>query len=91
VAATVAAGASDVIQVIGLMTASLGDPDEVEDVIITLGRRHHLITPLPTAGADGLILVVTLDRSATNLALARRQLHALGPLLETATTAGHAQ
>jgi predicted regulator of Ras-like GTPase activity (Roadblock/LC7/MglB family) len=91
VAATVAAGASDVIQVIGLMTASLGDPDELEDVIITLGRRHHLITPLPTAGADGLILVVTLDRSATNLALARRQLRALGPLLEIATTVGHAQ
>jgi hypothetical protein len=85
---TVAAGASDVIQVIGLMAASLGEPDELEDVIITLGRRHHLITPLPTAGADGLIMVVTLDREHTNLALARLQLRALVPVLETATAPG---
>jgi hypothetical protein len=85
---TVAAGASDVIQVIGLMAASLGEPDELEDVIITLGRRHHVITPLPTVGADGLIMVVTLDREYTNLALARLQLRALVPVLETATAPG---
>lgn len=84
-ATTVAAGASDVIQVVGLMAASLGDSDDLEDVIITLGRCHHLITPLPAAGADGLILVVTLDRARTNLALARQQLRALGPVLEAAT------
>jgi hypothetical protein len=85
---TVAAGASDVIQVIGLMAASLGEPDELEDVIITLGRRHHVITPLPTVGTDGLIMVVTLDRQHTNLALARLQLRALVPVLETATAPG---
>jgi hypothetical protein len=70
--------------VIGLMTASLGDPDELEDVIITLGRRHHLITPMSTAGADGILIVVTLDRARTNLAMARQQLRALGPLLDSA-------
>ena len=85
---TVAAGASDVIQVIDLMAASLGEPDELEDVIITLGRRYHLIMPVPTAGADGLIVVVTLDREHTNLALARVQLRALAPLLETVTSPG---
>lgn len=89
-AATVAAGASDVIQVIELMAASLGEPDELEDVIVTLGRRQHLITPLPAVGAVGLIMVVTLDRERTNLALARQQLHALGPLLESATGPGRA-
>jgi hypothetical protein len=88
VARTVAAGASDVAQVISLMTASLGDPDELEDVIITLGRHHHLITPLPAAGANGLLIVVILDRARTNLALARQQLRALGPLLEYATDPG---
>jgi len=81
-ATTFAAGACDIVQVIGLMTASLGDPDELEDVIITLGQRHHLITPLPTAGTDGLLIVVTLDRAHTNLAMARQQLRALGPLLD---------
>ncbi|MDP9826100.1 hypothetical protein [Kineosporia succinea] len=85
VAATVSAAASDVVQVIGLMTSSLGDPDELEDVTITFGRRHHLITPLPEAGVDGLLVVVTLDRARTNLALARQQLRALGPLLRHAT------
>ena len=84
-AATISAAASDVVQVIGLMTSSLGDPDELEDVTITFGRRHHLITPLPEAGVDGLLVVVTLDRARTNLALARQQLRALGPLLKHAT------
>jgi hypothetical protein len=82
-AATVAAGASDVVQVLRLMTASLGAADDVEDVIVTLGRYHHVIRPLPEAGVDGLFVVVTLDRAGTNLALARRQLRALEPALGT--------
>jgi hypothetical protein len=80
-AAIVAAGASDVVQVLRMMTATLGDADDVEDVIVTLGRRHHLVRPLPEAGVDGLFVVLTLDRGRTNLALARRQLRALGPAL----------
>ena len=80
-AATVAAAAGDVVQVLRLMTASLGEADDVEDVIVTLGRHHHVVRPLPEAGADGLFVVVTLDRAGTNLALARRQLRALGPAL----------
>jgi hypothetical protein len=87
---TVAAAASDVAQVIGLMAAGLGEADDLEDVIITFGRRHHLITPVPTAGADGLLIVVTLDRARTNLAIARQQLRALGPLLDTTGAVGHA-
>jgi hypothetical protein len=81
---TVAAGASDIVQVIALMAAGLSEPDELEDVIITLGRRHHLITAVPGAGSDGLLIVVTLDRTRTNLALARQQVHGLGPLLDVA-------
>jgi len=80
-AATLAAGASDVVQVLRLMTASLGAADDVEDVIVTLGRHHHVVRPLPEAGVAGLFVVVTLDRTGTNLALARRQLRALGPAL----------
>jgi hypothetical protein len=79
-AATLAAGASDVVQVVELMTSGLGTAEQLEEVIITLGRHHHLITPLPQAGADGLLVVVSLDRNRTNLALARQQLRALGPL-----------
>src|SRR5262245_26819132 len=80
-AVLVGAAATDVVQVISLMTATLGEPDEIEDVIVTLGNRHYLITPLPTSGVNGLLVVATLDRQKTNLALARRQLRTLGPLL----------
>jgi hypothetical protein len=76
----VAAGASDIVEVVRLMTASLGDPDDVEDVIVTLGRHHHLIRSLPEAGVDGLFVAMTLDRARTNLALARRQVRALDPV-----------
>ena len=85
---SLAAAASDVIQVIDLLAAGFGESDELEDVIITFGRRHHLIRPLPAAGADGLIVVVTLDREHTNLALARMQLRKLAPLLTTSTAPG---
>jgi hypothetical protein len=78
--AIVAAGASDIVEVVRLMTASLGDPDDVEDVIVTLGRHHHIVRALPEAGVDGLFVALTLDRSRTNLALARRQVRALDPV-----------
>jgi len=81
----VAAGASDIVHVIRLMTSSLGGPDGLEDVIVTLGQHHHILRPLPRAGIDGLLVVVTLDRTATNLALARRQLRGVD-----ATPARHA-
>ena len=75
----VAAAAADVVQVLRMMTAGLGGPDDLEDVVVTLGRHHHLVRVLPGAGADGLFLLVTLDRSRTNLALARRQLRTVDP------------
>jgi hypothetical protein len=78
--AVVAAGAGDIVEVVRLMTASLGDPDDVEDVIVTLGRHHHIVRALPEAGVDGLFVALTLDRSRTNLALARRQVRALDPV-----------
>lgn len=77
-AALVAAAGSDILHVIRLLSASLGDSDDVADVIITVGDRHHLLRPLPAAGVDGLFVVVTLDRDQTNLALARRQLQTIG-------------
>jgi hypothetical protein len=79
--AIVAAGASDVVQVVRLMSASLGEEDEVEDVIVTFGRHHHIVRALPDAGVDGLFVAMTLDRAHTNLALARRQLRAIDAAL----------
>ena len=46
--------------------------DEIEDILITLGKQYHLLRPLTKH--DGLFLYSVLDRSKANLALARRSL-----------------
>lgn len=84
----VAAGACDLVQVVALMSAGLGENDDLEEVVVTLGRHHHVVTPLPSAGVNGLLLVVRLDRARTNLARARQQLRAAIPLLQQASGPG---
>jgi hypothetical protein len=74
--AVVAAAATDLVHVLGLMTANLAAADDLEELIITLRGHLHLVRPLDVAGHDGVFLLVTLDRSRANLALARHQLHA---------------
>ena len=46
--------------------------DRLDDILITLGRRMHLIRPLD--GSDGLCLCVVLDSESANPLLARMQL-----------------
>lgn len=50
----------------------LGLKDEIEDILITLGRQYHLIRPLKKI--KGLFLYSVLDKSKANLALSRRAL-----------------
>lgn len=69
-----AAGATDVVQAMQLMTAGLGLGDDLEDVIVTLTSRYHIIRMLGGSGAGRLFLVVSLDRSRTNLAMAHREI-----------------
>ena len=74
--AVVAAAATDLVHVLGLMSANLAAADDLEELIITLRGHLHLVRPLDAAGHDGVFLLVTLDRNRANLALARHQLHA---------------
>ena len=46
--------------------------DSIDDVLITLGEQYHLLRPVNKQ--DGLCLYFVLDKSKSNLALARRAL-----------------
>ncbi len=48
---------------------SLSLRDEIEDLLITLGKQYHLIRPVRTR--PNLFFYLVLDRSRANLAMAR--------------------
>jgi hypothetical protein len=66
------AGNTEVVRAKMRTMGSLGLNDEIEDILITLGRQYHIIRPL--AGGQQLFLYLALDRQKANLALARLSL-----------------
>jgi hypothetical protein len=71
-----AAGAADLVHVLGLMTAGLALGGEVEDVVVTLTGHFHILRVLPVGPDQGLVLMTTLDRGRANLAMAHREIRA---------------
>jgi hypothetical protein len=70
-----AAGNTEVVRSKMRTLASLGMNDTIEDILITLGKQYHLIRPLKSANSEqSLFLYLALDRSKSNLALARHNL-----------------
>jgi hypothetical protein len=67
-----AAGNTEVIRAKMRTMASLELNDEIEDILITLGRQYHIIRP--ASGGQSLFLYLALDRQKANLALARLNL-----------------
>jgi len=69
-----AAGATDVVNVLSLMTGEMAANGEVEDVIVTLQGHYLLIRLVRPGPGQRLLLLVTLDRPLANLAMAHREI-----------------
>ncbi|WP_219513729.1 hypothetical protein [Nonomuraea ceibae] len=77
-----AAGNTEVVKAKLRTMDSLGLKDAIEDILISLSGQYHIIRPLTGRGGKGLFLYLALDRSRSNLALARHQLRAIEEKLE---------
>lgn len=71
-----AAGNTEVVRAKLRTISSLGLNDEIEDILITLGRQYHLIRPM-SRGSSNLFLYLALDRERANLAMARHKLRSI--------------
>ena len=67
-----AAGNTEVVRSKRKTMKALNLNDQIEDMLITLGRQYHLIRPL--SSNDALFIYVVLDKHKANLAMARHQL-----------------
>jgi len=67
-----AAGNTEVMRAKRKTMKNLNLRDEIEDMLITLGKQYHLIRPLRTR--PNVFFYVALDRARANLALARMNL-----------------
>lgn len=64
-----AAGNTEVVRAKRKTMKALDLNDSIEDVLMSLGRQYHLIRLLPSN--DSLFIYFVLDRSKSNLAMAR--------------------
>lgn len=66
-----AAGNTEVVRAKMKTMRSLGLNDVIDDILITLGKQYHIIRPV--SRKEGTFIYFVLDKSKSNLALARRK------------------
>ncbi len=69
------AGNTEVVRAKRKTMRSLDLKDEIEDILITLGKQYHLIRPL--GSNDAIFIYIVIDKQRGNLAMARHQLAAV--------------
>ena len=70
---TAAAGAADIANVLALLAGEL-PVDGLEDVMVTFRRQLYVIRLVRKDPEPQVLLLVILDRSRVNLAMARREI-----------------
>jgi hypothetical protein len=70
---TAAAGAADIANVLSLLAGQL-PVDGLEDVMVTFRRQLYMIRLVRENPEPQILLLVILDRSRVNLAMARREI-----------------
>lgn len=66
-----AAGNTEVVRAKMKTMKALGLSDTIDDILITLGKQYHIIRP--SQRLSGIFVYYVLDKSRSNLALARRK------------------
>jgi hypothetical protein len=72
-----AAGNTEVVRAKARTLEALGIKESIEDILITLDQQYHVIRLLSRGGSQ-LFFYLALDRSRSNLALARHSLRRIG-------------
>jgi len=75
-----AAGNSEVLRSKEKVMQSLGLNDNIEDILISLGKQYHLIRPF--SKSKNLFIYLVLNREKANLAMARHKLSEAESALE---------
>ena len=73
-----AAGNTEVVRAKKKIRDKLGLRDKLEDILITLTGQYHLIRMVGT----GSFMYIVLDRTKSNLAMARKELEIIEKSLE---------
>ena len=66
-----AAGNTEVVRAKLKTMRMLNLNDQIDDILITLGKQYHIIRPV--SANDGVFFYLVLDKNRANLALARRK------------------